>query len=388
MNGETLPTSFIMGKELRHLPHTPKRPGIEAPAWTPKDFMIPEEKKAAVARALHETFGVTEFADIRGMTKGLSSDLVFRIVVRGAPYLLRIMTRIDERMDPDRIFACMNSASRAGLTPCVRYSNAADGISITDFVEAVPFPATQALVQLPGTLRRLHALPPFPKAFNYVTAHNGFIWRFRNASLLAKEEIEDVFTRYERACATYPRLDSDMVSCHMDLKPENILFDGQQVWLNGWQAAFVNDRYFDLAVAANFLLANDDDELTYLERYFGQRSNEYQRARFFLMRQVVHMLSATVFLMLGSAGKPIDQSGELPSFIDFHRRIWAGEVNLADNDLKIVYGRVHWEQLLQKMRQAQFEEALRIVSVQHSGLEVTRRLLPLYSPPTLKTNSE
>jgi len=339
--------------------------------------MIPQEKSAAVFRGLHEAFGATAIEDIRRVTKGLSSDLVFRIVVQGSPYLLRIMTRIDERMDPGRIFACMSSAAEAGLAPCVRYSNAEDGISITDFLETVPFPATQALVQLPGMLRRLHALPPFPKAFNYVTAHNGFIWRFRKAGLLPKGEIEEVFTRYEQVCATYPRLDSDMVSCHMDLKPENILFDGQHVWLADWQAAFVNDRYFDLAVAANFLLTNDADELTYLERYFGQRPNEYQRARFFLMRQVVHMFYATVFLLLGSAGKPIDQSGKLPSFRDFHRRLWAAEVNLTDNDLKIVYGRVHWEQLLQKMRQAQFEEALRIVSDQHSGPDAMRRLLPL-----------
>lgn len=339
--------------------------------------MIPEEKSAAVARAVHETFGVTEFADIRRMTKGLSSDLVFRIVVRGSPYLLRIMTRIDERMDPARIFACMSAAAEGGLTPFVRYSNAENGISITDFVEAVPFPATEALVQIPGTLRRLHALPLFPKTFNYVTAHRGFIWRFRNAGLLPANEVEEVFTRYERVCAVYPRLDSDMVSCHMDLKPENILFDGQRVWLVDWQAAFVNDRYFDLAVVANFLLTNDADELAYLERYFGQRPNEYQRARFFLMRQALHMFYATVFLLLGSAGKPIDQSGKLPSFRDFHRRIWAGEINLADNNLKIVYGRIHWEQLLQEMRQPQFEEALRIVSDQHSCREVLPRLLPL-----------
>src|SRR3974390_555092 len=96
-----------------------------------EDFMIPEEKSAAVARALQDTFGVTEFTDVRWMTKGLSSDLVFRIVVRGTPYLLRIMTRIDERMDPNRIFACMNAAANAGLTPRVRYSNAENGISIT-----------------------------------------------------------------------------------------------------------------------------------------------------------------------------------------------------------------------------------------------------------------
>jgi aminoglycoside phosphotransferase (APT) family kinase protein len=339
--------------------------------------MIPGEKNAGVVRALRETFGVTEFEDIRKMTEGLSSDLVFRIVVHGSPYQLRIMTRIDERMDPSRIFARMNAAAEAGLAPCVRYTNTEEGISITDFVEAMPFSRTQALVQLPGTLRRLHALPPFPKAFNYVTAHNGFIWRFRKASLLPEGEIEEVFARYEQVCAAYPRLDSDMVSCHMDLKPENLLFDGQRLWLVDWQAAFVNDRYFDLAVAANFLVANDADELTYVERYFGQRPDEYQRGRFFLMRQVLHMLSATVFLLLGSAGKPIDRGEKLPSFRDFHRRIWAGEVNLADNGLKIVYGMVHWEQLLQNMRHTRFEEALRIVSDRHAGPEGMRRLLPL-----------
>jgi|SRR5579859_5144856 len=342
-----------------------------------KGFMIPEEKNAGVARALRETFGVTQFEDIRRMTKGLSSDLVFRIVVQGSAYLLRIMTRIDERKDPARISTCMKAAAEAGLAPHVWYANKEDGIAIIDFIEAVPFPPTQALALLPGTLRRLHALPSFPKTFNYVTAHNGFIWRFRKAGLLPKSEIEEIFPWYEQVCAAYPRLDSDMVSCHMDLKPENILFDGQHVWLVDWEAAFVNDRYFDLAVAANFLVTNDADELTYLERYFGQRPDEYQRARFFLMRQVLHMLSATVFLLLGSAGKPINLSEKLPSFRDFHGRIWAGEINLTNNDLKIVYGMVHWEQLLENVRQTRFEEALRIVSDRHACPEGMRRLLPL-----------
>jgi hypothetical protein len=340
-------------------------------------FMIPEEKKVGVARALREAFGATEFEDIRRMGRGLGSGLAFRIVVRGSPFLLRVITRIDEINDPRRQFSCMQAAAEAGLAPRVHYINPEDGISITDFVEAVRFPATQALVQLPGRLRQLHSMPPFPKTFNYVTAHKGFIWRFRAAGLLPGGEIEEVFPRYEQVCAAYPRLDSDMVSCHSDLKPENILFDGQHIWLSGWKAAFVNDRYFDLAVAANFLVTNVADELTYLERYFGQRPDEYQRARFFLMRQVLHMLSATVLLLLGSAGKPINLSEKLPSFIDFHRRIWAGGVDLTDNDVKIAYGRIQWEQLLQNMRQPRFEAALRIVSDRHACREGMRLLLPL-----------
>jgi hypothetical protein len=341
--------------------------------------MIPQEKSAAVFRGLNKAFGATDIEDIRSMTKGLSSDLVFRIAVQGSPYLLRIMTRMDEWMDPGRIFACMSAAAEAGLAPCVRYSNAEDGISITDFVEAVPFPATQALVQLPGTLRRLHALPLFPKAFNYVTAHNVFIWRFRKAGLLPKDEMEEIFTRYDQVCAAYPRLDSDIVSCHSDLKPENVLFDGHRIWLVGWQAALLNDRYFDLAIVANLVVNNDSEERAYLQEYFGQPPDEYQLARMFLMRQVMHMLSAAVFLLLGSPGKPVDQSEKAPEFKYFQQRIWAGEVNLADNDMKTVYGRVHWEQLLQNVRRARFDEALRIVSDRHACQEGMRRLLP--TPP-------
>jgi hypothetical protein len=49
------------------------------------------------------------------------------------------------------------------------------------------------------------------------------------------------------------------------------------------------------------------------------------------MRQVAHMFSATVFLMPFLAGQPISRSKILSSFEDNHRRIWAGEANLADN---------------------------------------------------------
>ena len=337
--------------------------------------MIPQEKSEAVSRGLREAFGTTAIEDICRMAKGLSSDLVFRITVKGSPFLLRIMTRMDERNDPGRVFTCMKAAAKAGLAPRVLYSNTEDGIAIIEWIEAVPFPAAQALVQLPATLRRLHLLPPFPKTFNYATAHNFFIWRLRASGLLSDSEIEEVFHRYQRICAVYPRLDSDLVSSHMDLKPENMLFDGRRVWLVDWQAAFVNDRYFDLAIVANFVVTDDADERIYLEEYFGQPPDEYQLARFFLMRQVLHMLSAAVFLLLGSGGKPIRQNENPPSFRDFHERIWASKFDLADNDRKIVYGMVHWKQLLQNVRQPRFGEAIRIVS-ERNTIQKGMSLLP------------
>ncbi len=158
-----------------------------------------------------------------------------------------------------------------------------------------------------------------------------------------------------------------MVSSHNDLfKPDNILFDGRRVWLVDWEAAFLNDRYADLAVVANLIVTNDREERAYLQEYFGQPPDQYQLARFFLMQQVAHIFYAMAFLLQSSPRNPGDCSESVPEFRDFHRRIWAGEVNLSDNHMKTVYGRVHWQQLIQNIRQARFDEALRIVSDRHA----------------------
>ena len=85
--------------------------------------MIPEEKAEAVARAMRETFGVTDFEDIIQMTKGNSTSRVFRIVVRGTAYLLRMSMRQDS---PARHYANHRAAAEAGLAPKVWYANAGE----------------------------------------------------------------------------------------------------------------------------------------------------------------------------------------------------------------------------------------------------------------------
>ena len=337
--------------------------------------MIPQEKTAAVARALGEAFGVTEFEEIR-MIKGLAASMVFRIVVRGSPFLLKISMRTN---DPARHYSCMRAAAQAGLAPHVWYSSTEDRISIEDFVQVRPLPAAEALVRVPAVLRRLHALPPFPRVpdaintsymylMNQGPGLDGFLQKFRAANLLPRSESEELFSRHAQLMAAYPRHDPDMVASHNDLfKPDNILYDGQHVWLVDWEAAFGNDRYADLAVVANLLVANDAEELVYLQEYFGEAPDAYQVARFFIARQAAHLFYAMVFLFMGAWGQPIDWSEAVPEFTSFHRRIWAGEPYLDDNRQKLVYGRVHLERLLRNMRQARFDEALRIVSDRHGA---------------------
>ena len=338
--------------------------------------MIPQEKSAAVTKGLLEAFGVTEFEDIRRLTKGQTLADVFRIVVKGSPYLLRIITDLQMRMiGPTRQFTCMKLAADGGLAPRVWYTSIEDGVSITDFVAEVPFPVAEALVRMPRLLRTLHALPPFPKVVDYLdttcmfllhkgAAVNGFFEKFKAANILSKTESDELFTWYEQLADAYPQQDTEMVSSHNDLfKPDNILFDGSRVWLVDWEAAFLNDRYADLAVVANLLVGNEEEERIYLQEYFGQPPDAYQLARYFLMQQIAHMFYAMGFMLLGSTGQPAQPKETVPEFGDYQRRMWAGEVRQTDKDEKFLYGRVHWEQLVKNMRQqkARFDEALAIV---------------------------
>ncbi len=337
--------------------------------------MIPEQHHDAVARALLETFGTSGYEEISKMTKGQTASPVLRVVVGGSPYLLKIITRNE---DPTRHYTSMRAAADAGVAPRVRYTNVEDRVSITNFVDAaVPLPASEALVRMLALLRKLHDLPPFARApfnttctflLNRTPASDkfpgvaGYLQRFRASNILPPVECYEFFTRYEELAAVCPYDDGEMVSSHNDLfKPDNILFDGQRVWLVDWEAAFLNDRYADLAAVANQVVSNDDEESILLSAYFGAVPTEYQRARFHLMQQLSHLFYTIGFLLLGSMGQPIDWRQPVPAFADFQRRFWSGEVGLADKDEKVVFGRVNWERVLHNVRQPRYAESLRIV---------------------------
>ncbi len=305
------------------------------------------------------------------MTKGNTTSRVFRIVVKGSPLLLKLILRSD---DPSRHYANMRAAAEAGLAPRVWYTNVEDRVSITDFVDTVPLPAADALIRIPATLRAVHALPPFAPVPNRINTtcmfllndspeRDAFLERIRAAKLLPPAETEELFMRYQELAAVYPRRQSDMASSHNDLfKPDNVLFDGDRVWLVDWEAAFWNDRYADLAAIANMIVTNSADEAAFLKEYFGAPPNDYQSARLFLAQQVAHTFYAMVYLLLGSADEPIDWSRPGPDTRDFGRRFWDGEIDLTDKQAKILYGRQHWQQLLDATSGPRYTEARRIVA--------------------------
>jgi hypothetical protein len=265
--------------------------------------------------------------------------------------------------DPARWYDSMSRAAAAGLAPKVWYMGADDRICITGFVDAKPFPVSDARRLLPATLRQLHALPQFPFRINYLDVMDGVVQQFRAADMLPQSMTATVLDQYARIAAAYPRNPEDQVACHNDLKPDNILFDGRRCWLVDWEAAFLNDRYADLAVVANFVVTNYAEEQEYLRIYFGPELSDYHHARFFLMQQLMHVFYFTFFMRLVSPdGKPVDLNIARPDFRWLHHELWEGRVDLADRDARLQYALVHMEQLRHNLQSLRFEESLAIVA--------------------------
>ena len=325
--------------------------------------MIPENKQFAVTKALQKAFNTDAFENIQQLTKGLSGALVFKITVHGIPYLLRIITRSETRDKPEYYFDCLQAAANGGLAPAIHYLNIEDKISITDYIEDHYFPVSEARIKMADMLRDLHALPKFAYQLNYFGASDIFLQKFLASDIVPKNATKDLFESYALIETAYPRNDPDnLVSCHNDVKRDNIIFDGMRPWLVDWEAARLNDRYLDLAAIANFVVKNDIDETDFLNRYFGETLDEYKRARFFLMSQVVHMFCFTLCAIPGSAGKSIDINTSTLSFNEFHDRLWNCEIKLANNEEILHYALVHMKEVQHNMQTKRFDESLRIVA--------------------------
>jgi thiamine kinase-like enzyme len=329
--------------------------------------LLPSPKVAAVEKGLQSAFATTSVDSITPLAGGLSTALVYKIVVHGKPYVLRIIMHVDALNDPARQFTCMRLAADAGIAPPVYYSDAQDAVAIIALIETVPmwehFPSRDALLcELAQTVKAIHATPLFPKLVNFMDGVDGFIERFKTSKTLPESATAEHLRYYAQIQQMYPRHDPDVVSSHNDLNYNNFLFDGKRFWVIDWEAAFQNDRFVDLANVANGFVTSEAEEEVYLRAYFGDALDDTKRARFFLMQQTCHFFYAMIMLSMVEGQLPPgamhDDNMETPRYADFRKQIGAGEVTLASYEGQLMFAKVVLNEALHNMKSARFAGAI------------------------------
>ena len=330
---------------------------------------IPKVKLDAVRKALTATFGTIQVEDIQMVTGGMSSALVYKIRVNNAVYLLRLTMAINELSDPVRHFTCMNLAAEHGIAPKVYYTNSDDAVSITGFINAKPMKELFSVLHDPAKfsaiISAIHALPLFPELVNFLDGVDGLIQEFKALNILPEDVTAEAFSLYAKIKLVYSIEDSDHVASHNDLNPNNMLFDGEKVWVVDWEAAFRNDRYVDLAIAAQTYTGNAEKEEMLLTSYFTE-VDDYKRARFFLMQQVCFMYYSTLSFSVAAKHARIGQlhnaDMHVPDLADFRAMLGNGTISLGTYEGSLNYGKVLFNTLLKNMKTDKFAWAIGVIT--------------------------
>lgn len=328
---------------------------------------LPAAVRATAAQAIAAAFPGADLQSLAPLHGGLSGSPVYKLVVDGRPFVLRLMQEVSLLHNPLRQLTSMQLASERELTPCLHYVDLELAVSISAFVEHQPalanlrHDAGQA-GSFGDLLRRLHSGPAFPEFLDGFQMIQGGLQQLTQAGVALPSLIQDLVAEHEPVTlALQPHLTS--APCHNDLNPGNVLFDGQRFWLIDWEGACMGDPMLDLAGAIHWFMLDAGQEAALLNAYFQRSPSQQELAKLALMKQVSWCLYALIFLLTSLQGEragvdeAIDRQ-ELPSFGQALGAIGRGEMRLQEADMRRRLSLVMAKQSLDEMRRPEFRQAL------------------------------
>jgi hypothetical protein len=327
---------------------------------------LPADLTAAVETALQQAFNTTTVTTITPLAGGLSSSQVFKIIVNKQTYVLKLDNSSGRSAD---LSANLKLAADAGIAPPLYYQDNATGIAISGFIDNKPvrgvFGSERLPHELAATIRAIHAIPYTAPGNDLSATIDALIAGFKQHNILSGPVFDECFSNYETIKSKYPWNDSEKVFSHNDLNPSNILSDGEKIWVIDWDVSYANDRYIDLANAANFFIHTEQQERTFLNTYFGSPVDDHKVARFYIMRQVGRIIYSMLMFQLAAQGKPKDhlhdQEMEGITLKDFAASMATGQISLAAYEGQLMYGKALLNEAVHQMRSPRFAASLAVL---------------------------
>lgn len=332
---------------------------------------IPANRLSSVEKALLQTFNTMDIQDIRLLAGGLSTSPVYKLIVNNQPYVLKLDSTEGAVNHIAGSYTCMAIAANAGIAPPLYYLNTEDALSITKFIENKPLRAVFTspgilLEELAKTIRSIHEMPRIPEGNSLLNTVEALIRQVKESPMFTKTIFEDFFDYYDIIRRHYPWDDKDKVSSHNDLNPNNMICDGKRIWVVDWDAAFLNDRYVDLAISANFFVSNEPQEKMFLEAYFGDGLNSHNSARFFIMRQICRLIYAALMFKLAYTSDPTrivdDPDMQTANMRKVGEQMGAGKLSLSSYRGQLLYGKALLNEALIDMRSPRFIPSVQLLA--------------------------
>jgi thiamine kinase-like enzyme len=238
---------------------------------------------------------VPELGEAAGDPKPLEGGITnrnFRISLGGKEYVIRVPGKDTSLLEIDRGAeqAANRKASELGVAPRVAAALDDPPCLVTEFVVGEEMGSenlrnANVTARVAGALRRFH-----DSGLQLSTDFDSFriVERYadtaRDRGVRIPPDYEESHARATEIEAALSGPEHAPVACHDDLLAANFISDGDHIWIVDWEYAGMGNRYFDLA---NFAINNeldDDQQVAFLEAYFGDAPDARRLAALRLMR--------------------------------------------------------------------------------------------------------
>ena len=202
-----------------------------------------------------------------------------------------------------KLLSYSQMAAQNQVGPAVLYFNAEDKLFVTDFVEGTPLSPTlcdneMVVFQLGRALRNIHhSQISLEEKFdilelvikqlrNFIEKHKDFDSWMKNFL----EYFQEIYTILNKNRLLYR-------PCHNDIHTMNVFLDlNHDIKFIDWGDAGLGDPYYDLARASIEFQFSKEQTEKFLSTYFLENITSYDRAHFFLLRQVALLKIVLHFL--------------------------------------------------------------------------------------------
>ncbi len=325
---------------------------------------LPEDRRETVRAAIAAAFGRAQPSAMEQIGSGASGALICRLQVGERSFLLRLEHQRDD-FDRRASYACMRTASDAGISPPLLHADATAGVAIMDFVPSqslfdYPSGREGLMRDLGALVAKLQATPPFPATADYLEVIAGLLSGLAESGRFEPGLLDPHRDGFERLVAAYPWDKDAAVSAHNDLNPGNILFDGERLWFVDWELAFRNDPLIDVANLINYLAPTRELQDILLRSWQGREPDSLLRSRLLLARQFVRLGYACLTLTVAAGGGPAAPDGDLtaPSLNEFHGLMAQGRLRMGTPENMYLYGKVYLNEFMSHLGSPEFEAAL------------------------------
>ena len=318
-------------------------------------------------KAIKAAFNLETLDEMSVLTGGGSTAKMFKFKVDGQYYVLRLMG-LDQPIEERRIqVECAQYGTKLGLAPHCHYTNAEDGVIIMDCVNQLPLPKDVVLQSMPELLTKLHysekISKPFCSTFFYM---NDLI-----AKMIERTPSQPIINYYKAIQEIMLILDhhKQLASCHNDLNSENVLYDGKQIYLIDFEAAGLEDPYFDLATVCQQNCFDPQEELVFLENYLQREPTPVEVSKLALMKQVSYCYHALHFFEHAYNANIMEFHDNVPTFKQWYEGRKEGKYSYDTPYDWMLYAMVVYNQSIKDMATPAFIKAKSVLNVSSSNVD-------------------